>query len=332
MSKKSKFSSWRDDLAHLSEYYGGGGYGGAYGVYGNTADLKKQTARTQKQSEKEITEKPVKNKVLINPPMREAFEEFGGVILEVVELTEKEVDVPDTRRTVDAIRAYDRSKDASRDATYDTMHGKKKKGDKEKAYAKKERGEIKKDDPNWKNRKYHTGMHGEGYAPGDVDQKVGAVTGIPKQDQMDARARLLAKTKAKRDKRKSQVYAEFGEGLTGARADRARQMQDSDIKRHGGRRTDRDRDTAFRLGTGTGPGRVGDRPIKSQNVQGRGSAAKRRMGESASNPFQVHFDKDGKSYTDKGTKRAAERIRQNAAANRKKGPMKYDPENDTRGT
>ena len=77
------------------------------------------------------------------------------------ELLEKEVDVKDTRRTVDAIRAYDKAKDASRDATYDTDKGNKKKGDKEKAYAAKERGEIKKDDPNWKNRKYHTGIHGE---------------------------------------------------------------------------------------------------------------------------------------------------------------------------
>ena len=77
----------------------------------------------------------------------------------------KEVDVPDTRRTVDAIRAYDRSKDASRDADWDTTHGKKKKGDKEKKYAKKERGEIDKDDPNWKHRDYHTGMHGEETSP-----------------------------------------------------------------------------------------------------------------------------------------------------------------------
>ena len=78
----------------------------------------------------------------------------------------KEVDVKDTRRVVDAIRAYYRSKDASRDATSDTMKGKKAKGDKEKAYAKKERGEIKKDDPNWVNRKYHTGIHGEAHEIG----------------------------------------------------------------------------------------------------------------------------------------------------------------------
>ena len=76
-------------------------------------------------------------------------------------ISEKEVDVKDTRRTVDAIRAYDRSKDASKDADWDTEHGEKEKGDKEKKYAKKERGEIDKDDPKWKHKKYHTGMHGE---------------------------------------------------------------------------------------------------------------------------------------------------------------------------
>ena len=41
---------------------------------------------------------------------------------------------------------------------------------------------------------------GEGYAPGDVDQKLGAVTSIPKKDRDAARDRLLAKAKAKREK------------------------------------------------------------------------------------------------------------------------------------
>ena len=75
------------------------------------------------------------------------------------------VDEDDDRRTVDAIRAYDKSKDASRDADWDTVHGKIKQGKKEKKYAKKERGEIDKDDPNWKSRAYHTGMHGEEIKP-----------------------------------------------------------------------------------------------------------------------------------------------------------------------
>ena len=76
-------------------------------------------------------------------------------------LSEKEVKVKDTKKVVDAIRAYDKSKDASRDATYDTDEGDKEKAAIEKKYAAKERGEIDKDDPNWKKRKYHTGIHGE---------------------------------------------------------------------------------------------------------------------------------------------------------------------------
>ena len=76
-------------------------------------------------------------------------------------LAEKEVNVKDTKKVVDAIRAYDKSKDASRDATADSDEGDKEKAAIEKKYAAKERGEIDKDDPNWKKKKYHTGIHGE---------------------------------------------------------------------------------------------------------------------------------------------------------------------------
>ena len=50
---------------------------------------------------------------------RYAYEELQNIR----SLVEKEVKVKDTRRVVDAIRAYDKSKDASRDATYDTDEG-----------------------------------------------------------------------------------------------------------------------------------------------------------------------------------------------------------------
>jgi len=46
---------------------------------------------------------------------------------------------------------------------------------------------------------------GEGYAPGDVDQKVGAVTAIPKSEQDAARERLLVKTKAKMKKEEVEI-------------------------------------------------------------------------------------------------------------------------------
>ena len=49
-----------------------------------------------------------------------------------------------------------------------------------------------------KSGKLPVGHAYEGYAPGDVDQKVGAVTAIPKKEQDAAKMRLLAKAAAKR--------------------------------------------------------------------------------------------------------------------------------------
>ena len=118
---------------------------------------------------------------------------------------------------------------------------------------------------------------GEGMSEGmdPVGKEDGDVDNDGDKDSSDKyllnRRKAIAKAMGKKEK--------VAEGLTGMRADRARQMQDSDIKKGGGMRTDADRDTAFRLGTGTGPGRVGDKPIKSQTPQGKGNAAKRRMNE-----------------------------------------------------
>ena len=51
----------------------------------------------------------------------------------------------------------------------------------------------------------------EGYAPGDVDQKVGAVTSIPKKEQEAARERLLAKAAAKRASMKKEALDPVGQ-------------------------------------------------------------------------------------------------------------------------
>ena len=146
--KKEGFVNWRTDLKEIPNY--------------------EEIPISAKKRNEKISEKNVKNTVKINPEMKE----------DVEIISEKEVDVKDTRRTVDAIRAYDKSKDASRDATYDSDEGKKGKAKKEKEYAKKERGEIDKDDPNWKKKKYHTGMHGESYET----KKTGEVLSAFKRD------------------------------------------------------------------------------------------------------------------------------------------------------
>ena len=51
---------------------------------------------------------------------------------------------------------------------------------------------------------YNNCVKKEGYAPGDIDQKVGAVTPISKDEREAAKQRLLAKAKAKREKMKEE--------------------------------------------------------------------------------------------------------------------------------
>ena len=66
------------------------------------------------------------------------------------------------------------------------------------------------------------------------------------------------------------------------------------------------------------------RQLKGAAKMEGGKVAK-MANEGALNPFQVHFDKDGKEYTSKGSKSAADRIAKNTASNRKSGPMSRDP-------
>ena len=63
--KKESLSDWRDDLSDLVEIVAG----------------------PEDRVEKEVTEKKVKNKVVINPKFTEAVEEMGGELLEMVEVT-----------------------------------------------------------------------------------------------------------------------------------------------------------------------------------------------------------------------------------------------------
>lgn len=63
--KKNKFSNWREDLREVVD------------VPPKDSD-----------NGREIKEKKVKNKVVINPTMKEAFDELGGTILEIEEIEE----------------------------------------------------------------------------------------------------------------------------------------------------------------------------------------------------------------------------------------------------
>jgi hypothetical protein len=82
---ESAYSNWKDESQDLLEYVGS-----LAGVDGEN-NLQNPKAKTDTKAGEKITEKNVKNKILINPPqgMVEAFAEFGGVITEMYEISEK---------------------------------------------------------------------------------------------------------------------------------------------------------------------------------------------------------------------------------------------------
>jgi hypothetical protein len=132
------FSSWRNDLREIVS---------AHPI-------------TDVEAEKEVTEKKgIKNKVIINPKMSEAVAEIGGQVISEteVDLQEKQKDTPDQ---VKAVIAYDKARKGTDDATYDSMHGKKKQAKKERDYAKWQRDkgaeDAQKSGHRWKHAKGST--------------------------------------------------------------------------------------------------------------------------------------------------------------------------------
>ena len=82
MARKNRFFNWREDL---HEYLG---------TNTSIADRNQAVpakAKTDTKAQKKIDTTKVNNKIIINPPMKEAFEEIGGTLLEVVELDEADL-------------------------------------------------------------------------------------------------------------------------------------------------------------------------------------------------------------------------------------------------
>ena len=108
MKKESAYSNWRDDAQDLLEIIGVA-YGGVAGV-DNERNLENPKAKKASKSSEKITEKSVKNKIIINPPqgMKEAFAELGGVITEMYEITEKiDIDKADMGDVIKDFRKSD---------------------------------------------------------------------------------------------------------------------------------------------------------------------------------------------------------------------------------
>jgi hypothetical protein len=146
-----KYSTWRDDLREV-------------------IDIPPSNSKKDDEMEKPIKEKKVKNKVIINPSMKEAFDKIGGVVIDEQEIT------PEQKKQLQNKQQMLKKQQMLQKQTIQMQ----------------------------KQGRLPVG-HSEGYAPGDVDQKVGAVTSIPKSEQDAARARILAKAKAKREKMKEET-------------------------------------------------------------------------------------------------------------------------------
>jgi len=256
------------------------------------SDLVEVSAMTDDMDSKKIKEKKVKNKIVINPTlgMKEAFEEIGGTIVEVVELTDE------TDRKKEELLEKSREKDIEQGRVPgrlgEAMSPKeiqlqKRRSQIDMMIARDRKREISKA-ANAKNQEAPTKPVGEGYAPGDIDQKVGAVTPIPKKEQDAARARILAKAKAKREARMKEEVEVDEAMMAGPRKDAMK-------KKEYMAKSGSDRAIAFNIGTRRDVS-TSDPTIKSrggradkrtgEGDRGMGNAAKRRMKEEASDAMK----------------------------------------------
>lgn len=169
-----RFSSWREEIREI-------------------ADIPSSEAKKDTEMSKEVKEKKVKNKIIINPDMKEAFEEIGAEVLDVYELSEEDIQEIDEDAPTQKEEAG---------STTGQMDPQQKQQLKNKEQMLRKQQMLSRQRIQMQKQGRLPMGHSEGYAPGDVDQKVGAVTPIPKKDRDAARDRLLAKAKAKREKMK----------------------------------------------------------------------------------------------------------------------------------
>jgi len=195
------------------------------------SDLVEVSSMTDEKDDKMIKEKKVKNKIIINPTMgmKEAFEEIGGTILEVAELSDDSEDKK--KELLEKSREKDIEQGRIPGRLGESMSPKeiqlqKRRSQIDMMIARDRRREIAKA-ANDKNQEAPTKAVGEGYGMGEIDQKVGAVTPIPKKEQDAAKARILAKAKAKREARMKEDIDNVDEMYKGKHGQTEKQYQDS---------------------------------------------------------------------------------------------------------
>jgi hypothetical protein len=236
MKRQVVLSNWRDDL---SEYV-------------NLNNVTPKKAKTDTRAKEKVEEKDVKNKVVINPTMSEAFEELGGIIISVTEeLSKEEMEEMEDKKEKKEGRKPGKVEEGS------NPEGQLADIDKRIAMQRLKRARVEKQQAK-KNQGQNTEMQERTMTPGEK--------------QKDTKLKKKYDDSDMKDNMKKQYGDEEGEKVYFA-------------------------------------------TIRKQAMEG------------ALNPFS---GKGG--IPDKGTPEQAKKIAKRISDNRKSGPMKYDPENDTKGT
>ena len=282
--KKNLYSDWREDLREVM----------------NDPSAESET---DTKSERSVKDKKVSNKVVINPPMKEAFEEIGGVVLSLHEAdmsgapSIKDKDAPHKK-----IKKINVKYDPHMKIMAPTIKAEERltKQDLEKMQDEKDRKETRKPSS------MKEDLGNLQLKRAKEERKIAMIDMRIANERKKVERGKLKKSETSDMDQQSQQVKEVLDLKKDDMGDVIKDFRKSDAPQFKGKSKEKKRQMAIAAKLGA-------------------------MEEGSLNPFQVHFDKDGKEYTSKGSKKAVDRIKKNISSNRKKGPMKYDPYKGTDG-
>lgn len=331
MSRQMKAqSNWRGELSE---------YAGVLSTYDGYGDLKQQKPKTDTKAREEIKEKPVKNKIVINPVVKEAFGEIGAFVLE---LSEEAVVQELTKEDIEELQRKKDEQEGREPARQNVEEDDK--------WIQKATKNMRKDKP-CTGDKFGSDSCPPGskrYNLAKTFKKMAKEEAMSESDQV---ARLnvkramvnsqLAKAEARAAKQTKKTVRDpanemaveetinevsppgFGHTKSGKGDKKGGTAAAFDKARKEGRFKGSKSDMFAIMWSQKNKG---DKPHYKPGTDKK--YKKYQKNESALNPFQYHPDKKG---TDKGTPEQAKKIAKNISSNRKKGPMKYDPYKGTDG-
>ena len=322
-------SNWRGELSE---------YAGVLSNYDGYGDLSQQHAKTDTKAKKEIKEDPkIKNKIVINPVVKETFGAIGALVLE---LSEEAVVQELTKEDIEELQRKKDAQEGREPARQNVEEDDK--------WIQKATKNMRKDKP-CTGDKFGSDTCPPGskrYNLAKTFKKMAKEEAMNESDQVARLNVQRANVNAKLARAEARAAKQAKKTVRDPANEMAVEETINEVSPPGFGHTKGDKEKGVKKG---GTAAAFDRARKEGRFKGSKSDMfaimwsqknkgdkphykpgtdkkyKKYQKESASNPFQVHFDKDGKEYTSKGTPEQRKRIAKNIAANRKKGPMAQDP-------